>query len=130
MATVEYLNYDVLDDYGWDLTDEDLFAKAAEKDLPETDHGTFEVSEGEYILNAAEGEGHQWPFSCRNGICSNCAAILKEGEITMEGNQALNEEEVNEKNVRLTCIGIPKSDHVKIVYNAKHLDYLQDRVIY
>jgi hypothetical protein len=31
--------------------------------------------------------------------------------------------------VLLSCIGSPAADEVKIVYNAKHLDYLQNRVI-
>ncbi|MFB6354176.1 MAG: ferredoxin, partial [Halobacteriales archaeon] len=29
MPTVEYLNYEVLDDHGWSLEDDDLFEKAA-----------------------------------------------------------------------------------------------------
>jgi ferredoxin len=130
MALAEYLNFEVVDDRGWDLDDEDLFEKAAEADLDETDYGFFEVDEGEYVLNAAEAAGHDWPFSCRNGICSNCAAILVEGSVEMDGNQALNEEEVDEKNVRLTCISRPTSDHLRLVYNAKLLEYLQDRVMY
>lgn len=130
MALAEYLNYEVVDDRGWELDDEDLFEKAGEADLDETDYGFFEVDEGEYVLNAAEAAGHDWPFSCRNGICSNCAAILVEGSVEMDGNQALNEEEVDEKNVRLTCISRPTSDHLRLVYNAKTLEYLQDRVMY
>ncbi len=130
MALAEYLNYEVVDDRGWELDDEDLFEKAAEADLDETDYGFFEVDEGEFVLNAAEAAGHDWPFSCRNGICSNCAAILVEGSVEMDGNQALNEEEIEEKSVRLTCISRPISDHLRLVYNAKTLEYLQDRVMY
>jgi hypothetical protein len=29
----------------------------------------------------------------------------------------------------MTCIGSAETDEVQIVYNAKHLDYLQNRVI-
>jgi ferredoxin len=47
----------------------------------------------------------------------------------MDMQQILSDEEVEEKNVRLTCIGSAETDTVKIVYNAKHLDYLQNRVI-
>jgi len=43
----------------------------------------------------------------------------------MDMQQILSDEEVEEKNVRLTCIGSAAEDEVKIVYNAKHLDYLQ-----
>lgn len=130
MPTVEFLDYEVLADNGWGLDDEDLFEKAAAADLPPDRHGFIDVGEEEYILNAAEAAGFDWPFSCRNGICSNCAAVLVEGDIRMTGNQALSQEEIDENNVRLTCIGTPATEFVRIVYNAKHLDYLQDRVIY
>lgn len=129
MPTVEYLNYEVLDDHGWDMDDEDLFEKAADADLDDEDYGTLDVNPGEYILEAAEAQGYDWPFSCRAGACANCAAILKEGEIQMDMQQILSDEEVEERNVRLTCIGSAETEEVKIVYNAKHLDYLQNRVI-
>ena len=129
MPTVEYLDYEVLDDQGWSLEDDDLFEKAAEEDFNDEDYGTIDVNEGEYILEAAEAQGYDWPFSCRAGACANCAAIIKEGEIEMDMQQILSDEEVEERNVRLTCIGSPGADDVKIVHNAKHLDYLQNRVI-
>ena len=129
MPTVQYLNYDVIDDQGWGLEDDDLFKKAEDSDLDQPDYGEFEVFEGEYILEAAEREGHDWPFSCRAGACANCAAILKEGEIDMDMQQILSDEEIEDRDVRLTCIGSAETEDVKIVYNAKHLDYLQNRVI-
>ncbi len=130
MPTVEYLNYEVVQDAdNLSLDDDDLFEKAAELDLDEDDHGTIEVAQGEYILEAAEAQGYDWPFSCRAGACANCAAIVTEGELEMDMQQILSDEEVEEKKVRLTCIGHPQTDEVKIVYNAKHLDYLQNRVI-
>lgn len=129
MPTVEYLNYDVVDDQGWEVHDEENFERAQEMDLSDEDYGTLDVNQGEYILEAAEAEGYDWPFSCRAGACANCAAIIVEGEIEMDMQQILSDEEVQEKNVRLTCIGSPAADHIKIVYNAKHLDYLQNRVI-
>ncbi|WP_302082173.1 ferredoxin Fer [Salinibaculum rarum] len=129
MPTVEYLNYEVVDDQGWDLYADDLFEQAADADLGEEDYGELDVNEGEYILEAAEAQGYDWPFSCRAGACANCASIVLEGEIDMDMQQILSDEEVEEKNVRLTCIGSPAADTVKIVYNAKHLDYLQNRVI-
>lgn len=129
MPVVEYLNYEVLDDKDWTLEDDDLFQKATEEDLQEEDHGEFEVNEDQFILEAAESEGFEWPFSCRAGACANCAAVLKEGEISMDMQQILSDEEVEEKNVRLTCIGTAETDEVKIVYNAKHLNYLSSRVI-
>ncbi|HIJ12749.1 MAG TPA: 2Fe-2S iron-sulfur cluster binding domain-containing protein [Halobacteriales archaeon] len=129
MPIVEYLNYDAIMDNEWDLDDDDLFEKAANAGLSVEDHGSLDVNEGEYILEAAEVEGFDWPFSCRAGACANCAAILKSGEINMDMQQILSDDEVEELNVRLTCIGSPESEEIKIVFNAKHLDYLQNRVI-
>ncbi|WP_211313028.1 ferredoxin Fer [Halarchaeum salinum] len=129
MPTVEYLNYEVVSDQGWDIDDDDLFEKAADAGLDEEDFGELDVPEGSYILESAEAQGYDWPFSCRAGACANCASIIKEGEIDMDMQQILSDEEVEEKNVRLTCIGSPATDEVRIVYNAKHLDYLQNRVI-
>ncbi|MFB6162302.1 MAG: ferredoxin Fer [Halococcoides sp.] len=129
MPTVEYLNYEVIDDQGWDIEDDDLFEKAADLDLGETEHGSLEVAEGEYILESAEAQGFDWPFSCRAGACANCAAIVTEGEVDMDMQQILSDEEIEDKGVRLTCVGTPETDEVKIVFNAKHLDFLQNRVI-
>ena len=129
MPTVEYLNYEVLDDHGWSLDDDDLFAEAADAGLDDEDYGSLEVNQGEYILEAAEAQGFDWPFSCRAGACANCAAIVKKGEIEMDMQQILSDEEVEDRGVRLTCIGTPETEEVRIVYNAKHLDYLQNRVI-
>ncbi len=129
MPTVEYLNYEVVDDQNWDVSDDSTFEEAADMDLSDEDYGSLEVNQGEYILEAAEAQGYDWPFSCRAGACANCAAIVVDGEINMDMQQILSDEEIDEKNVRLTCIGSPETDDVKIVYNAKHLDYLQNRVI-
>ncbi len=129
MPTVEYLNYKYSTITAGTCTTTTIFGEASDVDLDDEDYGTLEVNQGEYILEAAEAQGYDWPFSCRAGACANCAAIVKEGEIDMDMQQILSDEEVNEKNVRLTCIGSPIEDEVKIVYNAKHLDYLQNRVI-
>ena len=128
-STVVYLNYAVLDDFGWSLDDDDLFEKAADADLEETDYGTFEVPEHRNVLDAAEDAGHEWPFECRAASCANCAGIVKSGEVDMEMDLILTDEEITEKNIVLTCQALAVTDEVELVYNAKHLDYLQDRVI-
>lgn len=128
MPTIEYLNYEVVDDNGWEM-DSSAFDEAADAGLDETDYGTMDVGENELILEAAEAQGYDWPFSCRAGACANCAAIVVDGEVEMDMQQILSDEEVDEKDVRLTCMSSAVSDDVQMIYNAKHLDYLQDRVI-
>lgn len=124
-ARVSFLNYEVLQDHGWGLDDADLFEKAATEDLSDEDYGRIAVQRGESILEAAERRGYEWPYACRGGACSNCAVILVEGEIAMPGQQILPESAV-ERGARLTCVGIPATTNVKIVYNAKDADYLEE----
>ncbi|WP_305880183.1 ferredoxin Fer [Saliphagus sp. WLHSJ1] len=128
-ATVEFLDYEVIEDQSWSLEDDDLFEKAAEADLTAEAYGTLAVDKGEYILEAAESEGYDWPFYCRGGGCINCAAVLVDGEVEMEANRSLSDEEVDEMNLRLTCVATPTTDAVKLVYNAKQLEQLRERVI-
>ncbi|ADD07358.1 ferredoxin (2Fe-2S) / UspA domain protein (plasmid) [Natrialba magadii ATCC 43099] len=128
-VTVEYLDYQVVDERGWSLEDEDLLERAAEGDLDDEAHGTFEVGRDEYVLDAAEAAGHSWPFHCRAGGCVNCTAVLLEGELEMDVQRSLSEEEVEEKGFRLTCVATPASDSIELVYGAKHLDELRDRVV-
>ena len=123
--TVEYLNYSVLVERGWEVNDEDLFEKAAAADLEERDYGTFEAGEYDYILEAAEAAGYAWPFECRAASCANCAAVLKEGAIDMDMNLFLTDEEVEDRDIRLTCVGTPGSETVRIIYNARRSEYLQ-----
>ena len=127
--TVEYLNYEVVERKGWSLDDDDLFEKASAADLPAVDHGTFEADEHRYVLDAAEDADLDWPFECRAASCANCSAILCEGDVEMDMDLILTEDEVEERGIVLTCQSLVQSDEVRIVYNAQHLDYLQDRVI-
>ena len=128
-ATVEFLDYRAVEERGWSLEDDDLFEKAATADLPPETYGTMTVGKGTYLLEAAEAEGHDWPFFCRGGGCINCAAVLIDGELEMAVNRSLSEEEVEELNLRLTCVATPGSDEVKLVYNAKEIDQLRERII-
>ncbi|EMA37223.1 ferredoxin Fer [Halobiforma nitratireducens] len=128
-ATVEYLDYAVVDERGWSLEDDDLLERAGKAKLDTEAHGTFEVAPDEYVLDAAEAEGLDWPYYCRAGGCVNCAAVLLEGELEMDVQRSLSEEELEEKGFRLTCVATPASDSIALVYGAKHRDELQDRVV-
>lgn len=128
MPTIEYLNYVAIDDHAWDVDDSDLFAYAADADLDTEDYGSFEMPTGKLILRHAEQEGLNWPFSCRTGRCINCAVILKDGEIEMGAQRVLSEEEIRVLDLRLVCIGTPRTETVKLIYNAKHMDRLRSRI--
>jgi len=126
--TVEYLNYEVLDDHGWDADDEDLFEKAADADLDEVDFGSFHVLPRESVLEAAERNDFAWPFACRGGACANCAVVVLEGELTTRVDHVLPDEMV-ERGFQLSCNGIPTSDRLRVLYNVKHMPDLEDLLL-
>jgi curved DNA-binding protein CbpA len=125
---VEYLNYEVLDDYGWGLEDPDLFERAAEAGLGTVDYGSFRVEPGESLLEAAEREGYAWPYACRGGACANCAVVVREGDLSAPIDHILPDEMV-EEGIQLSCNAVPLSDHLQILYNVKHMPELEDLLL-
>jgi len=124
-TTVEFLNYEVLDDHGWSLDDDDLFAKAAAADLDSADYGSFEVDGDDTLLEAAEQSGLAWPYACRGGACANCAVSLLDGELSQLVDHILSED-LLEQGIRLSCNGRPTTDEMQVVYNVKHRPDLDD----
>jgi curved DNA-binding protein CbpA len=124
-SRVEYLNYEVLDDYGWDLGDDDLFEKASAADLDQADYGRILVEPRESLLEAAENRGFAWPYACRGGACANCAVAVVDGEMEMSSNHILPPELVDE-GIRLSCINAPITEEMRVVYNVKHLPSLDE----
>lgn len=124
-SRVEYLNYEVLDDYGWSLGDDDLFEKAGAAKLDVVDYGRFLVRPHESLLEAAENRGFAWPFACRGGACANCAVAVVTGRLRMPVNHIL-PSEMSDRGIRLSCNGMPMTETMQVVYNLKHLPELDD----
>ncbi|MDX1666669.1 MAG: 2Fe-2S iron-sulfur cluster-binding protein, partial [Saprospiraceae bacterium] len=82
----------------------------------ETTHFSMESSE-QTILDAALEAGSDLPFACKGGVCSTCRAKLMAGEVDMEVNYALEEEEL-EQGYILTCQAHPLTDEVKVDFDA------------
>jgi ferredoxin len=124
-ARVEYLDYECLDDHGWSLDDADLFEKAADAGLDDADYGRFLVRPDETLLEAAENRGFAWPYACRGGACANCAVAVAEGELSTPVDHILPDEMVD-RGIRLSCVGRPTTEELRVVYNIKHLPDLDD----
>jgi ring-1,2-phenylacetyl-CoA epoxidase subunit PaaE len=80
---------------------------------------TFDVAEdGEYILDAALKNGADLPFACKGGVCCTCRAKVVEGQVRMDVNYALEQEEIDAGFV-LTCQAHPISEHVVIDFDVR-----------
>lgn len=77
----------------------------------------FELTaDGENILDGAINNGADLPFSCKAGVCATCKARVLEGEVEMDLNHALSEQEVAD-GVVLTCQAHPISDKVVLDFD-------------
>jgi 3-ketosteroid 9alpha-monooxygenase subunit B len=72
--------------------------------------------EGTLLLDVLLDAGLDAPYSCREGNCSACACILKTGEVAMDHNAVLEEEDLEEGFV-LGCQARAVSDHVEVTYD-------------
>ena len=70
------------------------------------------------ILDAALAQGADLPFACKGGVCTSCKAKLVEGDIDMEVNYGLEQDEVKAGFI-LTCQSHPRSKKVIVDYDNK-----------
>jgi 3-ketosteroid 9alpha-monooxygenase subunit B len=68
------------------------------------------------LLGFLESKGVKAPFSCREGECSACAFRLIEGDVQMDHNDVLDDEDLAE-GIRLGCQSHPTSESVKASYS-------------
>ncbi|HMK03501.1 MAG TPA: 2Fe-2S iron-sulfur cluster-binding protein, partial [Ferruginibacter sp.] len=70
------------------------------------------------ILDAALKQGADLPFACKGGVCCTCKAKLISGEVEMDVNWGLEQEEVDEGFI-LTCQSHPKTETVVVDFDVK-----------
>lgn len=73
---------------------------------------------GDNVLDAALKQGADLPFACKGGVCCTCRARLLEGEVKMDVNYALEEEEVKAGFI-LTCQSHPRSERIVVDFDEK-----------
>jgi len=69
------------------------------------------------ILDAAQVARTDLPFACKGGVCGTCRALVRDGEVDMRRNYALEKAEVDAGFV-LTCQSYPVSDCVTVDFDA------------
>jgi len=78
---------------------------------------TAPLPRNQTILDAAQVIRTDLPFACKGGVCGTCRALVREGEVEMVRNYALEPGEVDEGFV-LTCQSLPVSECVSVDFDA------------
>ena len=74
-------------------------------------HLDFDRPEDKYILEAADRNNVDLPFSCRAGACSSCVARIKQGSLDQSDQSFLDDDQLK-ANFALICVSFPTSDIV------------------
>ncbi|OBK19826.1 3-ketosteroid-9-alpha-hydroxylase [Mycobacterium asiaticum] len=68
------------------------------------------------LLDVLLAKGLDAPFSCREGHCGACACTLRSGKVSMEVNDVLEQEDLDDGLI-LACQSHPESDSVEVTYD-------------
>lgn len=90
--------------------------KANVKIILDGDEYSVIVEPGQTILDAAIDANIDPPYACRVAACCSCKAKLLSGEVKMDDDDPLTEEEIEEGFI-LTCQSHPLTPEVTVSYD-------------
>lgn len=99
-----------------EVTDESVAVATGRATL----HGrtsTFDLYDGDTVLDAVQRVRPDAPFSCRSGVCSTCQAVVRDGAVDMAVNYGLTDDEVARGYV-LTCQSRPTTAAIDVDFDA------------
>jgi 3-ketosteroid 9alpha-monooxygenase subunit B len=78
---------------------------------------TLPWARGRSLLDVLLAAGLDAPYSCREGACSACACVVREGEVRMAVNQVLDDDDLAD-GIVLGCQALPVSERVRVSYDG------------
>lgn len=72
---------------------------------------TIDIASDKTVLQSADDAGVNLPTSCGAGVCTTCAAFLKEGKVNQEDGMGVSPE-LQAEGYALLCVAYPLSDLV------------------
>ena len=81
---------------------------------------TIECADDKFVLEAAEDNNIELPYSCRAGSCSTCLGKVKSGSVDQSDQTFLDEAQISEGFI-LTCVSYPTSDVTILTHEEENL---------